>query len=219
MKKPILPPSSTDLYAIGQIPAGDESYSVGKSVPSWTTGECDPDYADCPNSPKKHGPKFIEPETYDLCTSSPKPKDLLWTLYTVAIKEEFAQTIAKRGFSGIDFRPLRLYRGSRRKVPVDGYVEMRITGRVRIDEEASGISRKFQCPLCGVIMYSSWNANKGLHFEGSQSEWPDVFKMAQENTLYRFAKREFVELLIELELTPLVITPIEAMKPFSWKSK
>jgi hypothetical protein len=212
MKRLILPPSSTDLYEIGQIPAGKVNYVVPRSVPSWTTGECDPDYADCPNAPKWHGPKFIEPETYDLYTASAKPKDLLWTLYTVAIKEEFAQTIAKRGFSGVDFRPLRLYRGSRCKVPVDGYVEMRTTGRVRIDEEASGISRKFQCPLCGVTMYSSWNVKKGLHFEGSPSEWPDVFKMAQEHTLFRFAKREFVELLIELELKPLVITPIEAME-------
>jgi hypothetical protein len=211
MKKPILPPSDIDLYTIGDIPAGNVNYVVPKSVASWTTGECDPQYLDCPNSPKKHGPKYNEPVTYELCTSSSKPKDLLWTLYTVAIKEEFAQTIAKRDFSGVDFRPLRLYRGSRCKVPADGYVEMRTTGRVRIDEEASGISHEYQCPLCGLIMYTAWNRKKGLHFEGAKEDWPDVFKMAQENTLYIFAKREFVELLIELELKPLVITPIEAM--------
>jgi hypothetical protein len=129
------------------------------------------------------------------------------------VKTGYADTITSHRFSGVEFRPVSLYSNKKCTNPVDGFVEMRVTGSERVDEERSGMKLEYECPVCGARVYSEWNADKGLHFERSYENLPDLFEMEQRPGR-KFVKPEFAQLIVDLKLRPFMLTCFEDIKPF-----
>src|SRR6202040_3355206 len=102
----------------------------------------------------------------------------------VLIKQEYVEDFRKQDFTGLEFRPVDLFKNRHCVERVEDYVHMKITGRVKVDEERSGLGIAYQCPICGHIRYSSWDRQKGLHFEGNPDDWPEAFMMEQPRSLY-----------------------------------
>lgn len=91
---------------------------------------------------------------------------------------------------------------------------MRITGRVPVDLERSGIQIKYECPLCGFRRYGLWKAELGLHFMGEPNDWPDAFMMSQEITLMVFLKQRMAQFVVDQALRPIMLTRSEDITPY-----
>jgi hypothetical protein len=71
---------------------------------------------------------------------------------------------------------------------------------------------RFECPVCGVRSYNEWDKNKGLHFERSYDELPDLFQMEQRPGM-KLAKPRFAQLIVDMGLRPVTFTRLEDLEP------
>jgi len=166
----------------------------------------------CPNWPDRHSVLTPEPETRDLYAYNRSRSDLMWHPGICLVKTEHIARIDKHGFTGIDFRKVNLSSDAKCTKPLEGYSEMRVIGRVPIDMERSGVRVKFACPICGEKMYSHWDRNLGLHFEGNEDEWPDVFMMEPWITSFILVKPAFAQLMVDLKLRPVALKRFEDIR-------
>jgi hypothetical protein len=135
-----------------------------------------------------------------------------WCVSTCIVTEEFAHVIEKQRFSGIAFRPVRLFKNISCKDPLDGYLEMRVIGRVPADMENSGISVEYQCNVCGAVVYSSWRTDSGIRFQGDPREWPDAFRITQMPSL-NFVTARFAQFLIDSSVDSVSLTDASLVLP------
>ncbi|MHB8637039.1 MAG: hypothetical protein ACYC96_11280 [Fimbriimonadaceae bacterium] len=163
----------------------------------------------CPNWPDEHAGANVPPDVENLYRFSRELGDLLWYIDVCLIKDKHVAAIAARMFSGIEFRDVNLYTNEKCAERLPGYVEMRTIGRVRVDEKRPGVTVEYRCPLCGHVRYSHCDPVLGLHFEGDYETWPDVFEMEQKITSWIFVKPRFAQLMVDMELRPLMLTRFE----------
>jgi hypothetical protein len=183
---------------------------------------------DCPNWSEIHPsykpidlnhPNDIpEPELQELYVYSGKPCPIMWSGMTCVLGSAFATPLLPRSFAGLHFRPVNLYADDRRKLRLEDYLEMRVTGRVRVDEAASGLRLTYRCPICGASSYSIWDRHKGLHLEGTYEDWPDVFRLEQLPG-YCLARAEFAQAVISLQVPSVSLTKIGDLEPFDWENE
>ncbi len=142
--------------------------------------------------------------------------DVLWHYRTRALRDELRAAFEREAFTGLEFREIHLFKGMRCKEPVGGYVEMRVTGRVPVDMDKSGIPIIYECPICGYKRYGQWKKELGLHFEGEPEKWPDAFMMEQGLTLQNFVKPRLAQFIVDLGLRPVMLTRVEDVVPFEF---
>jgi hypothetical protein len=178
-------------------------------------GSYDPFDAECPNVQKRiHVKTNPVPEIQSVYLYSRKSGDFLWALGICLVKEEVAIVLAKANFSGIEFRPVNLFKDRKCTKPLSGYVELRVTGRVPVDLERSGVTIKYSCPHCGYTRYSSWEQQSGLHFTGDDNEWPDVFLPEQPVVAAIMIKPHFAQLIVDMKLGPFMLVRLEDMQTY-----
>jgi len=125
----------------------------------------------------------------------------------------YADTLALYDFSGLESRPVELFKDRKCTVPLDGYVELRVTGRERVDEQESGMVLEFECPICRARAYSEWDAKMGLHFEKDYEHLSDLFQMEQRPGIV-FVKSSFAQTIVDLNLRPFTLTRFEDIEPY-----
>jgi hypothetical protein len=169
----------------------------------------------CPNDtlPSNHAYTTAYSEPRKVCLWYKSVGDILWATEILLVTTALASVLSQHTFSGIEFHPVELYRDRGCKEPMPGYVEMRILGRVPLDLAASGVKVTHKCELCGAVRYGLWTREKGIHFQGEVDEWPDVFTTSQRITAYRFVKRRFAQLLVDLGVRPFILVRPEDLVP------
>ncbi len=132
--------------------------------------------------------------------------ELAWYPGVCLATKEVAEQIANSPFTGIELREVELFEKENCRTEIEGYVELRFTGRVKVDHAKSGMEVKYECPLCGVVGYSSFKESSGLHFIGEENEWPDAFMMEPTTSLFFFLKPAIAQFLVDLRIGPMVLT-------------
>ena len=168
----------------------------------------------CPNEPIHHGPQMTFPKVRTHRLLSKEPVDLMWYPGVVAIRRSRELDLAPSNATGFDFRPIMLFSDKSCRKPVDGYDELRVSGRALVDMGNSGIVEKYRCPICGFVRYSQWRADRGLHFLGPPVVMPDIFMMEPLITLDIFVKGRFAQRLVDGSFRPFSLTHLEDLEPF-----
>ena len=187
-------------YYISPEATGDLG-NLGGCLKNWSPPSC-------PNFGDKHGDdNRPQPEKLDLyLVPKSQPCELMWYTQDCVIKQELVEVFEAEAFTGVEFRPVNLYRGPRCSNPLEGYVEMRVSGRVAADEEKSGIRIAYQCPLCGATRYTKWSLKKGLHLKGTYEEWPEVFKVGPSSIGMILVKERFAQFVMAKKYRQLMLT-------------
>jgi hypothetical protein len=177
----------------------------------------------CPNFSAEHPPYMPldrerptiapDPEVWSVYLYSRAASDLMWGVPMCLIKIDYADELRRYDFTGIEFRPVNLYRDSRCTKQIDGYTELRIVGLERVDEKRSDMNLKFECDFCGARQYTDWDDARGLHFEHDFEEMPDLFQMEQRPGII-FTKPRFAQLIVDMGLRPVTFTRLEDIRPF-----
>jgi hypothetical protein len=169
----------------------------------------------CPNFSENH-PSYAppdrnkpgeaaEPQTYRCYVFSRPLVTVNWYRSICVVTEEFARRISDQRFSGIEFRQMELFAKASCKELLDGYLELRVTGRVPADLVGSGISVEYQCGVCGAIAYSPWSSETGIRFEGDPKQWPDAFRISQMPYI-NFVTARFAQFLIDSAVDSVSLT-------------
>ncbi len=197
---PVLPGAysyiSTDsLRSIGQL-AECEGELIAQSCPNWKLG-----------GPHPYLPMLKE--MYSMYLHSRSVGQFLWSAEVCAIRDDLIPALEDEGFSGWKVSPVRLFRDRKCKQRLEGFSEMRISGRVCVDIGRSGVKTRYKCDLCGATHYSHWNQEMGLHFLGDLEDWPDIFMTEPLITLAIVVKRQFAEYVVNNSLRPVMLTEFQ----------
>ena len=169
----------------------------------------------CPNW-QEHGGELEFPPIGRYYVSSRRAGDLLsYPAGVLVIAADKASLLVARSLTGMELRPTDLFSDPHCKNPLNGYAELRITGRVKADKEQSGMRLKYKCALCGVERWSHWDREMGLHFEGDPKNWPDIFLMDPAITGFVFVSADFADAVIDLKISPAALTRLEDLELYT----
>jgi hypothetical protein len=205
-----------DLYEMFLHPIGDRRYSTPQALePHGELGRCVEKYTPptCPNWPEEHGDHRPAPEINRMYTVNRMPGDLLWYPDVILVKEEHSPLFSH--LTGVELRPVELFATQLCRVPLVGYVELRVLARVPVDLEKSGVRITYKCPLCGVTTYSLWDEKLGLHFDGTTEDWPDCFQMSPRITSLFFVKSRMAQMIVDHNLAPVALTRVQDLQDLS----
>jgi hypothetical protein len=179
--------------------------------------------APCPNfndnhpgyaPPDKSNPgEAAEPEAHQLYVYSRPFTTVNWCLNICVVTAEFARLISGQRLSGCEFRLVELFAKSSCKEAIEGYLELRVAGRVPADLEGPGISVEYQCEVSGAIVYSPWRKDTGIRFEGDPKHWPDSFKISQMPGM-NFITARFAQFLIDSGADSLSLIDASMLPPW-----
>ena len=206
---------SSSAYRFGRY-ADSLSYIVpGSADDSGRLGECAQGFVkpECPNFGVEHGADLVVPNIRRFYLASHSRSDLLWYPGACVLALDKAHLVSRSGITGMELRPVDLYKKANCIEEIEGFVEMRVTGRVAIDLEASGVDIAYECPICGHRIWGHWRADKGLQLQGNPKSWPDVFMTDPMVTSYIFVGSRFANLILSLGLRPATLTAIEDLDP------